>query len=1057
MKNRLLLVVLWLCSWVGASAQTIVKAEYFVDTDPGINAATDVAITAGVSISNVTFNTSLTSLSAGMHNLYFRVKDSNGSWSTTERTPFYNLAPITVPAAVNITNAEYFIDTDPGIGAATAITITAGLAISNLTLPISVTSLTEGSHRLFVRFKDANGRWSTTESTLFYKLTTTPPPAAANITNAEYFIDTDPGIGVATAITITPVLAVTDLAVVVNVSSLTEGNHKLFVRFKDANNKWSVSEPTAFSVCNQIAPVAAAATVVSTTGFTANWAAASGATSYRLDVSADNFTTFVSGNNDRTVTGATTATVTGLTIGTAYKYRVRAVNATCASISSAAIDVSTLFTSPSATAATSITTSGFTANWNAVTNATGYRLDISTDDFATFVTNYNNKTVTATNDVVTGLTSATAYKYRVRAVNASGAISGNSTLISVTTSTAIAAPVANAATVITATGFTANWLVVSGATGYRLDVSGDNFATFVTGFSDKAITTVNDVVTGLTAATAYKYRVRAVNANGTSVNSNVIDVTTSAAGTAPAAPVAIAATVISSTGFTANWNTVTGATGYQLDISTDNFATFVTGYNSKSVTAITEVVTGLAAITAYKYRVRATNASGTSASSNVIDATTGATGTAPTTPVAIAATTISSTGFTANWNAVTGATGYQLDISTDNFATFVTGYNSKSITNITEVVTGLTASTAYKYRIRATNASGTSASSNVIDVTTGVAGTAPTTPVAIAATTISSAGFTANWNTVTGATGYQLDISTDNFATFVTGYNSKSVTAITEVVTGLTASTAYKYRVRATNASGTSASSNVIDVTTSSGTKQNQTITFAAISDKTLGSAAFALTATASSALSVGYATTSDKITISSSQVTLVKAGRATITASQAGDATFNAATSVDQSFCIKPAKPTITVSGANTEAITLTSSSATGNQWHKDGTAISGATNATLSVTTVGVYKLQIKVDDCLSEFSADTPFIITGDLSTQSNGITIYPNPVEDYLEVRGLKGEISTSQLADMTGKINTLTLEQKSSVHSANVQHLAAGVYLLRVQQGNSIYQIKFIKK
>ena len=239
--------------------------------------------------------------------------------------------------------------------------------------------------------------------------------------------------------------------------------------------------------------------------------------------------------------------------------------------------------------------------------------------------------------------------------------------------------------------------------------------------------------------------------------------------------------------------------------------------------------------------------------------------------------------------------------------------------------------------------------------------------------------------------------------------------------------------------------------------KANQSITFNALPTKTVGDASFNLTATASSSLAVSFTTTSDKITISSSQVTLVKAGRATITASQAGDATFNAAASVDQSFCIKPAKPTITVSGANTEAITLTSSSATGNQWFKDGTAITGATNATLSVTAVGVYKVQVKVDDCLSEFSADTPFIITGDISVQSNGITIYPNPVEDYLEVRGLKGEINTSQLSDMTGRTNTLTLEQRSTVHRANVQHLSQGVYLLRVQQGNSIYQIKFIKK
>ena len=112
--------------------------------------------------------------------------------------------------------------------------------------------------------------------------------------------------------------------------------------------------------------------------------------------------------------------------------------------------------------------------------------------------------------------------------------------------------------------------------------------------------------------------------------------------------------------------------------------------------------------------------------------------------------------------------------------------------------------------------------------------------------------------------------------------------------------------------------------------------------------------------------------------------------------------------------------------------------------------------MTGPGVYKVQIKVDDCVSEFSMDIPIIITGDLS-QEVGITTYPNPVENYLEFRGLKGDIACSQLWDMTGRTNTLVLEKRNDVHVANVQHLVAGVYFLRIQDEVSIHQVKLIKK
>jgi hypothetical protein len=64
---------------------------------------------------------------------------------------------------------------------------------------------------------------------------------------------------------------------------------------------------------------------------------------------------------------------------------------------------------------------------------------------------------------------------------------------------------------------------VSGATGYRLDVStSSSFAGYVPGYENRNVNVTSQNVTGLAANTFYYYRVRAYNGNGTSLNSNVI-------------------------------------------------------------------------------------------------------------------------------------------------------------------------------------------------------------------------------------------------------------------------------------------------------------------------------------------------------------------------------------------------------------------------------------------------------------------------------------------------------------------------------------------------------
>ena len=239
--------------------------------------------------------------------------------------------------------------------------------------------------------------------------------------------------------------------------------------------------------------------------------------------------------------------------------------------------------------------------------------------------------------------------------------------------------------------------------------------------------------------------------------------------------------------------------------------------------------------------------------------------------------------------------------------------------------------------------------------------------------------------------------------------------------------------------------------------KGNQTITFPAITDKTVGNAPFSLTATASSTLPVAYSTDSDKVTISGSTVTIVKAGRVIVKANQAGNNSFNAAPEVTRSFCIKPAKPTITATGTDVEAITLTSSASTGNRWFLNGAAIPSATNATFSANQPGIYKVQVTVDDCVSEFSSDVPLIVTGDLAGNVNVINVYPNPAQDYLELAGINGELSNVQLVDLAGRRNPIHFEKRGEVYQANVQHLTLGIYLLQVQDGAVIHRIKVIKK
>ncbi len=232
-------------SSASADVSNITSAEYFIDNDGG-GPGSGTPLVVGAAGSTVNFIANIpTSVSPGFHFLGIRVRNANGEWSLFESRGFY--VSTGAVDATNIVAAEYFIDNDaggPGSGNPVSIGSSGGTVNFTLAFPVS---LSQGFHNLAIRVRNSAGVWSLFEQRVFYI-----SPAATDagiITAAEYFIDADPGVGLASPLVVNnPGNTINQTFMAVVPQGISGGQHMLAIRTRNADGIWSLFELDTFIV-----------------------------------------------------------------------------------------------------------------------------------------------------------------------------------------------------------------------------------------------------------------------------------------------------------------------------------------------------------------------------------------------------------------------------------------------------------------------------------------------------------------------------------------------------------------------------------------------------------------------------------------------------------------------------------------------------------------------------------------------------------------------------------------------------------------------------------------
>jgi len=263
--------------------------------------------------------------------------------------------------------------------------------------------------------------------------------------------------------------------------------------------------------------------------------------------------------------------------------------------------------------------------WNSVEYATGYRLQLSTNEsFSSYV--IDESEIKDTLKQAGGIMNDTLYYWRVSASNEQETSEWSDIWNFRTVGTAPEVPTlvlpTNGATG-QATTLSLSWNASSGATSYNIQVATDNsFTSFV--YNQSGLTSTSQQVSGLSNLTTYYWRVSATNTQGTSNWSIVWSFTT--IGTVPIVPTLISPTngaINQSVSPTLSWSASSGATSYNLQVATDSsFAVSSLIISENTGNNTTKQISGLSKNTTYYWKVAGVNSIGNSGWSSVWSFTT---------------------------------------------------------------------------------------------------------------------------------------------------------------------------------------------------------------------------------------------------------------------------------------------------------------------------------------------------------------------------------------------------------------------------------------------------
>ena len=497
---------------------------------------------------------------------------------------------------------------------------------------------------------------------------------------------------------------------------------------------------------------------------------------------------------------STNCTVAGLTNGTAYKFRVSAINSVGTGSASSVSDAVTPSGPPTAPTITGITPgdSQLSVAFSVATSSltiTSYQYTV--DGGNTWISKGTTSPI-----VISGLVNGTVYSVKLRAVSAAG----TGVESSASNATPSALPGSPTITAVTAGGDGTSLVVtfVSGFTGgssitdYEYATSvGENTSNFGS-FSSAGLTSPF-TISGLQNGTTYTVQLRARNASGPGPASAFRTGVTLARPNAPALTTVTSGDTSLTLAYTAYTDATNGGSAIsKIEYSIDGGTTWI---NSGTL-ANPFVISGLQNGTSYQVKIRATNAIGTSDASNGISATPAGVSTAPRTVSVVAGQQAVTVTWTApsstNGSAITGYTARAY-----NAASGGSLISSCTTATLSCTIGTLTNGTTYYIDVIATNGIGSSiASSPRVSALPAALPGAPTINSVTAGNAYLSVAFTAGSSDVNAPiTGYQY--STDAGTNW---YNASGSTSPI-LITGLTNGTTYSVKLRAKSAVGNGAAS----------------------------------------------------------------------------------------------------------------------------------------------------------------------------------------------------------------------------------------------------------